>query len=562
MLGAYGALGMLTRMQKSVLRRWKSFCAGLVSFVASFGRRQRQRVQRARAAFALWRQLRRGQPRTHSRDLPLVDQIRRAAARYSSHPTRKGLRAEFAELSASEYRELGASGVLRDQYGRPRYDGNPDLTPVKARGLGANHGQYHEMWLSDSAIFGIFGLFVRQILAGYYQVTDDPKASHEEKTLGDMCRAYFGFDGSQGWLEGGLEHLLAQMLLSRIYGFVSFEIVPEVLTWVDDDGMTRIVKVPGKVKLRHPSSVERWLWQGERLVGMTQRVQSGSGGWKHTNIPIDRLLLVINNAVDGNPEGISDLRSIWIPWIIKKDSLIRDQMAAEILYAGVTQLKEGGKDGEPYDSCSQEDREKLETAIYNLTHGTLTSMVVPYGWEIEQKHPEFDLKSNVDLYNWCNHQIFLGLSAILLGLDASHSGSKSLSDAAGALLYNSMEAAAEAMVRVINGVRGVDYTGLIKRIADWNFPAGTIKRYPKLEVVGFYPNLKDLADAMTKLEQFRFFTPTAKDERLLRRIAKLPDYTEEELQKLRDAWTPSQASQKGTQNPAKDAPKGQAEEVG
>ena len=442
------------------------------------------------------------------------------------------------EVTGDELRELGTSGVLTDNKGRPKYDANQRrMSAVQARGLGTDHGVYHEMLRSDGAIAGVSALMRREVTRTHYRIASPRDATDLEAETAEFSRRFLGMDGTPGWLVGGLRRLLGHACQSFDYGFSALELAWDQRTW-----RGRPVWVPTRAEKRAAWSVEGWLWQGTDLVGMSQLVQTGAtnlwgGGFSRVVIPANKLLLFTHDYVDGNPEGTSMLRPAWIYWKWKKDTIRRNQMAQERLFGGVTLLKEvGDSEGRPVDALEKKTEENMHAALAYLSRGALEFMTVPYGYEVDQKHPGFDIPNPVDQLMYCDRQIFLSLSAVLLGLDASHAGSKSLSQDLGGLLWKSLAAAADEIVDVINGIEGVETSGLLRKAVDANFgPLPENFRYPRLEHIGLeHQDVSALSDVLVKLRTAGMITKQREDEMFVRLVADLPDLVDQSEEATED----------------------------
>jgi len=339
------------------------------------------------------------------------------------------------KVSSEDMRDLGASGVLRDSHGLPIYDPSPDMRPIEARGLYANYGVLHEMLYGDGAIAGTFALIAREITRAHYRVWSPVDATSDEKMAAELVSKYFGLDDSQSWLDGGIRRLLFQSCFSFAYGFSLFE-----TTWSTKRWKGRQVVVPSSVQWRAPWSVERWLWQKNRLVGCTQVLEAEhdmfgfSSGFrvpagKRVNIPANKLLLFTHAGVDGNPEGVSMYRPAFAYWKAKKATIIRHQLASERLFGGVSILEElADENGVPLAAMSEEDRDAYESLFEKLVQGEIAWLSQPVGGKIRQEYPSFNIPSPVEDLRYYDHQILLNSLAGLLGLDASSAASRALSD--------------------------------------------------------------------------------------------------------------------------------------
>ncbi len=478
---------------------------------------------------------------------------RRAKRITERFPQRATLQTELP--TAPELKQLGTSGVLKDKSGLPIYDVSPDMQPVEARGLFDEHGIYHEMSRGNPSIAGVLALLSRTISRSHYSLAFDPgeneeAESPEEEAELAFTRRLLGMDGTPGWLVGGLRRFLEQGCHSFRYGFVPFE-----LTWALQEWEGRPIWVPSRVTRIAPWSVKKWLWQGETLVGLTQvqeeRVSDYFSREKSVTIPASKLLLFTHEHVDGNPEGTSMLRPCWLAWEAWKGTFIRFQEAEERQFGGLTKFgPKTTNDGQVYECSSDEDVETFKEIAELAANGELGWVQVAAGWEFDKSHPEYSIPSRVDYLAYCDRQIFLTLSAVLLGLDASNAASAKLSGDLGQLLRQSLQAAAGEVCDVINGLHGVETTGLIRRAIDANFAPRAGRRYPQLVPAGIdQSSMQGFADAFTKLSQFQAVCPTVEDELEIRRRFGLPYIPRETLAEIRARLPGGQMSQSGTQAP-------------
>jgi hypothetical protein len=488
--------------------------------------------------------------------------LREAASLLDDCPMRRPLTAAERRVSGPTLSFLGSSGVLRDANGLPRYDVAPEMQPVFARGLDADHGVFHEMARSDAAISGAMQALRKTIGRATYTVTAPPDESPAEREARELVCAFCGVSTDLGrppesWpgrIAGGLTRHLYQAASAKVYGFAVFEVDAVVVPWRGRD-----VLVPSKVRWIAPWSVQRWLWSEEdELLGLTQVVRrnGASSKWplrysfgtrEFIDIPASRLLLYVNQYADGNPEGTSDLRALWAPWMAKKGTMVRHEAGEEALFKGFAMIE---PTGEPAAADNEEALEDLEEAVDELIDGNIKRLTVMAPYKVSLHHPEFDIKPPTAMLDWYNQQIFLGLSSLIYGLPSSHAGSASMSGEASEMMVSTLEQSTDDLLDTTNGdeVPSAGVMGLIARLLEWNFAPGTVRRRPRLSVLGF-SNAAKLAQVLRELGQFRWLTPTETDEQVLRHRSKMPVETLEAIKERRAAAVgqSTQASQVGTQ---------------
>jgi len=405
---------------------------------------------------------------------------------------------------------------------------------------------------ADAAISGTLAIFRREITRAHYRVSIDHNATPMEIEAEDFAERLLGlgkWERTGGWFAGGFRELLNRGCDAFSYGFS-----PNEMVWGSKVWNGRPVTVPVKLPWRAPWSVERWLWKGDDLVSMGQLVQAEMVPGVHIrarrNIPADKLLMFVHDYRDGNPEGTSILRSAWLPWRAKKDTILRHQEAEDTLFGGFATLEEGGTpENGPFKWATEQDLDKFKAAFEDWRNGWLDWLSVPYGYDVNSKHPEFQIPSRVAELKYYDHQIFLGGLAALLGLDASHAASKALSDGLGALMYRGLDAAVKSTILpTINGVVGRPWTGLLRKAIDANFDTGPDFRYPTVEVVGLdSPDVSTYVDRTTKAARYNLVTMGAKDEVDFRRINGMAHVPLDELEELRGAQVDDESAVVGVE---------------
>lgn len=458
-------------------------------------------------------------------------------------PQRQGV---SLSVTPTEAAAIGRSAARESWTGIPQVEDNARLHPYHARGLRDDHGVYHEMARGDGAIAGTLAILNREIVRAHYRVSVPTDATDEEREAGDLVAAMLGLGASRwshGWIAGGFRRLLYHALQSFVYGFSALEV-----TWAAREWRGRRVLAPSGAAWRAPWSVEKWIWQGDRLVGLTQCADRG----QRRTIPADRLLLFTHNHLDGNPEGTSMLRPAFSAWRAKKDTILRHQVAEENLFGGVATVETlPDKDGRPLANVTDEDEEQFDEMFRLWREGAVDWLNIPFGLKVEDRHPEFQIPSRVEELKYYDHQIFLTGLAALLGLDASHAASKALSDGLGAVMYNAIDAAARELCEVINGIEGVDSSGIVKSVVDANFNTAPGFRYPMLQPHGIeHADLSAYVDTITKAAQFRLATLSVDDELAFRELAGMDIPAREDLEALRQlVGGATQVSQADTQAP-------------
>lgn len=468
-------------------------------------------------------------------------------------------RAGFARtVGPGDLRELGTSGVLRDGNGLPCYDHNPEMAPVEARGLYDDHGVYHRMALTDPILGGVIGLVTREVLRAHYQVLLPPDATEEERRAGRLVSRFFGLDGTQGYLEGGLTRTLLHACQAHVYGFSLME-----MTWAAHEFEGETVLAPSRLRWRAPWSIERWLWQDERLIGCQQLTQNdanvsaeeggpyglrvlntGKMGAKRVTIPADRMLLFNHGAVDGNPEGVSLLRPAFRFWQLKQNTLRRIERSEEMLWGGTTIVEEiTNSDGSVVAPVSEADYDYVCDLLEQRLDNVIKYMIQPAGLKLRTDFPSYELEDRTNYLVWIDHQLLSAVNAGLFGLSASHAGSKALSGTLGQVFYSAIEGLARAICDTINGLPGTPYTGLVNKLVEANIAINDGFRMPKLEPRGIaHQDIGAVSDLVLKMDQAGAIVFGVEDEKYLRKLSQFPELSDEAIEVNREARRAARAA--------------------
>lgn len=437
---------------------------------------------------------------------------------------------------------LGSLGIPSEKHGIRTQEQNKDLSPYKARGFLEDPGVFDEMLRTDGTVAGTLALVSREISRARWVVEAPPKPTRKEAEAVELVNRFFGLDGREAWLYGGLPYHLRHAVKSLAYGFAPFEVTWESKAWT----RARIM-APSQVRWRAPQSVVGWAWNGDDLAGLiqtTKNTKSGGGyqgllarllGEQNTvTIPVRQLLLYTYDETEGCPEGVSIYRPAWIWWRAKRDLLNRHQQVGELVQNGVVKFKRR-YDAELRTSqaISQEDWESLND-IYSGFEGGGGWMEEPEGWEIDQEFPNIQAASPEKMLMYCDNQIRTVFLAQLLGVGSD--GTASLSSSLGQLLYNSIDAVAGGIAEVLNGQPGRPWTGLVKPLIDANISHDASFRYPRLTARGLEnQDTKAWVDSVVKAMQFGAMWYTSGVEEEMRHALDMPALTQEERD-ARDKW--------------------------
>jgi len=495
--------------------------------------------------------------------MPLVRQAGESREITDKHfPKRKV--ATFSEVvPRMSQRKRGRSGLERNAEGVPVTETNPDLEPWLARGYVDDLGAYHEMLRTNGLIGGTSRDRAAKIAGATWQVVGPKKPGPGEAEAVALVERFFGlgdYEGTGGWLIGGLREHLKQADMARDMGFVSFELTWQPQTWQWGES-TRTIMVPGGVHLRAHNSVHGWLWKRDHLSGMLQLTSyeraDGSLRLGHPStrgltldgvrrkhrimgadvvvIPSNRLLHYANGKQSAiQPEGVADIRPAWVWWRVGQDVLLRDQRARELYGEGLLVVFEKAtKEGGPMATVSERDRRDMAETFGMVAVGESNFIQLPPGFDFKHLMPTGKMPDPLPMLAFCEGQIALTLSAQVYGPTARNTAGGSLSNNFSQIYLDYVANAAAETAGVINGQFGIEHTGLIRRLVHANIPEAVDNPnfvYPRITASGMaYKDPKGFVDAITKALQFRALHYSPGIEGLVRRVLDLPELSEDEF---------------------------------
>ena len=317
-----------------------------------------------------------------------------------------------------------------------------------------------------------------------------------------------------GFIENNLKNqmtitwddFLRQALLMLDYGVFPFE---KVFQYVEYNGKQYIGWK--KFAPRHPRTITKWAIK-KSGDGITQQKTIDVG---EAHIPMDKLLVFVNEKEGDNWEGISLLRTAYKHWFYKDNFEQIDAMSFERQGLGVPycQVPKG---------ANSKDKKNAKELVKNLRANEKAYVVYPEGWEVG--FLDMNSKSTRDpKESIAHHQrsIVLNVLAQFLMLGSSDgSGSRALSEDHSALFFDSLQAVAKQILDVINKYA-------IKQIVDINFPGYGI--YPKLKVddIGSIDK-KAFSDMMKTLVGEELIDKDDSLENYIRKELDLPDMVEKD----------------------------------
>lgn len=383
--------------------------------------------------------------------------------------------------------EIGATGTVITNGILSNTDYNSDL--VGSRGI----EKFDEMRRGDATVRAALQAIFLPILSANWFV--QPASDEQrDKDVADFVHQALFEDMSVTW-----QDTLRQALNYLTFGHYVFEIVYRLredgrITWK-------------KFSPRLPETI--WSWETkDQQPGITQLTPSGH----EASIPIEKLVILVNEKEGDNWTGQSILRAAYKHWYIK-DALYKiDAMAHERQGLGIPVIRFQG-------TPSEKDLKDAQSLLQNLRANEESHAVIE-GKKMElefldmktggTRNPEFSISHH-------DRQITKSVLAQFLELGASKSGSYALSQDQSKLFLLSLEAAARHIAQAFQKYA-------IRRLVDLNF---SVEAYPTLEFgkIGD-KNVAELSTAIQRFVQTGLLTPDPTLENYLRDVTDLPEVPE------------------------------------
>ncbi len=385
--------------------------------------------------------------------------------------------------------EIGESGtqifggIINEDY-NPRLSGTAGIKV------------YDEMRRSDATVKAALLAIQLPIRRAQWFVKSGGETPQDEAVADFISAALFDYQDIT-W-----DDFLRQSLLSTTYGVMVFE---KVFQTKLVEGVTRICW--SKFAPRLPKSILLWE-MGNGKPGIQQMALEGSDA----NIPMEKLLVFVNDKEGDDWWGISVLRSAYKHWYIKSNLEKIDAIANERQGLGVPFVKLSGP------TNTQEEITKAQTLLKNMRANDQGYLVEPEGITVEFKDMKASTTKDASKsIHYHNREIALSVLAQFLDLGSGSTGSRSLSEDHTKLFLHSLEAIANNIVDVLNKA--------IQELCDLNFD--NVENYPELDYTGIQQtDIEEISVAYQRLVQAGGIAPQESDEKYLREVMSLPEKEE------------------------------------
>lgn len=383
--------------------------------------------------------------------------------------------------------EIGASGTILLQGMLSNTDYNMDLTGDRAIDT------YEEMRRSDGTVKSALLAVMLPILAAKWRVDPASNSPEDKKIAEDVWYKLTHMSRS-------FHDTLREALNYLTFGRYLFEII-----WkLEDDGSIGIKKLAPRM----PKTVRAWAMKdgGDGIQQLTQ-------GGQLVDIPIEKLLIFVNDKEGDNWEGISILRAAYKHYHMKTTLEKIDVIAHERQGLGIPKAKVTA-------NLSPEKKAELEDILSNMHANEAAYLIETMGVEISM----LDMKGTATRdphrsISYHKREILMSVLAAFLDLgSAGGSGSYSLGQTQSDFFLLSENKTAKDTAEVFNKY-------LIPRLVDLNY---TVKDYPNLTCTTIgSADIEKITTGIQRMKQAGNWTPDIKVEKVLREQMNLPDVPED-----------------------------------
>jgi hypothetical protein len=388
--------------------------------------------------------------------------------------------------SKPSMQEIGASGdAVFGGYLSTQTDYNASLQAPDS------YDVFDKMRLGDGQVGAALAVIKLPLLNADWYI-EPGSDSAEDKLIAEFIE-----ENLKEGMSTALHATLRQILLHLDYGSAPFEKV-----WmVGDDGMVHL----RKLAFRHPRTITRWSLDAK---GGLSGIEQTTATLRPTSIPVEKLVVFINNLEGSNYRGVSILRSAYKHHFYK-DALYRVQaIAIEKRSMGVDV---GTVQGEGITEARRKDLEKALMTIHSHEKQFFAEVENQTKYRIEGI--QGDTLDPLPAIEHHDLRILRSLITEFIGMGSGSTGSLAMHrDKTGYTLM--------ALGGIANNVCETTDMHLIRQWVDYNWPG--VKEYPRLRYSHLEARqLVEFADAVLKFTQAGALTPTAELENAARSMLDL-----------------------------------------
>ena len=324
-------------------------------------------------------------------------------------------------------RHLGQAGMQWSN-GRLRLEQNPLLVPIEARGLRSNPGRWFSL-SKDAGVEASIGRKVRTLAGAAWRLEkpevpewmkEDAFAQIALDLQWEYCQRVF-----HTWTKTGKGFTLTKWIreVSRVaptYGFYLGELRATQKVVIMGDDLPRNLWFPDLPEYRANWSVDYWLTQNERFVGVifsydyVTDYRGRRTGGRQVVIPAEKLVLLSMDKIGTNHEGTSRMRAVSNEIDMGRGALETEAVAVEVHGTGEVffEVRAG---------TSEEDIAELEDYSEHRKADHAPGGVVPEGTKVHVVSPTSTMPDMSGIQERLGNRVLLGMG----------SEDRSMGDAAG-----------------------------------------------------------------------------------------------------------------------------------
>lgn len=345
------------------------------------------------------------------------------------------------------------------------------------------------------AINSALNLYSNMIAKASLRVNPPKDATEEEKQKAVLVQ------GMLGDMEHSVDDFLAEAMSMSVHGFAVVEKVYrrryKSNGSIYDDGII----APKKLKLRAQDTIEKFLFSedGNDVIGVKQNISGISdpnGRYSSrkdsiVNIPRSKFLLFTVGRNRSNPYGTSPLRDVYLPY--RYLTTIEELEASGVHkdLAGVPLLRIPAQymssDASPDQKAVYEN---FKNIIRNLQQGSQAGIILPSAVDPDTRKELFNLEllskegtgksfDTEKIKEYYRGMIFIGMSADILLMGNTNTGSFALGTLKNTLTGNAVENYLRNIVRVLNE----DLIRQIYELNNWDVTRRCVVDYEGFEDV-------------------------------------------------------------------------------
>lgn len=358
----------------------------------------------------------------------------------------------------------------------------------------ARIAQYDEMRLGDAHVAASLKVLKLPLLSANWDVEAGAPGREAQKQA-DFIKEQLFNAPTRTWQEN-----LTNILQHLEYGVMPFEKVYKFLP----DGKIGL----HKLAVRHPRTISRWELK-DGVDGIEQTTTNGV-----FNIPMEKLIIFVNEKEGDNWEGKSVLRPAWKHWLFKDKAELIEIMAMERHGLGVPYGKTGT-------GATPEDEAKLDEILRNFRANAEGFIRFPTDFEVGMLDMKAStIKNPNDFIKRCEWAIMLNVLATFMQMGSGAVGSFALFKGSNTFFLMSLEYVAKHIAQTIDKY-------LIKDLIDFNFetPIYPHLTYDKIGAI----DVNALTTALQRAIQTGVLTVDPELEAYVRDAMDLPEFTGEML---------------------------------